>query len=410
MQINPNPGLRPTILTGQLPGTQVWQPGEIIKALALNDVAKGTARFRHNTLVFEAQLDRPMAKGETAQFRVLKGGEKPVLQYLQPQTEPVSTAINRAMMQQKPLAPVLARIVAYTASVPEQDASLPAEVVRTMKGLASALPGLDQLTRPDTLRQALSQSGTLLESHLRVLAEQRSGIQGKAPVPPSTAIVEGDLKAGLLKLLASIRPVQQQLPIGVGGVPHATFGNASTEYAPQPPVGRTVLRAGREPVAELLPGQKPVMPDLMKDVTAALGRINILQLFSGHADAAVQTWWTELPFVNASHVEVLPLVIEQDSSHVTGGDGKHRWTVNLGFDLDGIGALYARIAMVETQVSVQFWAEREESVDKVNSFLSTLRSDIESDGLSISILHCDHGQPSQTLTSALPDQTLELRA
>ncbi|PIE42648.1 MAG: hypothetical protein CSA49_00095 [Gammaproteobacteria bacterium] len=142
---------------------------------------------------------------------------------------------------------------------------------------------------------------------------------------------------------------------------------------------------------------------LIKNTKEAISRLNLHQL-SNLTDTARQESATaqtslsfELPVLSNTGLALFQFRIqeeENDNSNTTDpADLKRKWVVHMGFDLEGLGAMYCQITLVGVSASVTFWAEEKATVNRSQQHLDELRGNLTNLGVTIKDMQCIEGSP-----------------
>lgn len=398
MQITPtNQGLANArvTLTSPAAGEQDWQAGQILEAVVVS-ADHGTLTLRIGNLLVQAQTQSPLKPGQTLNLQVLKAGVPPVLQLVPEESapDPALVALRSALPRQDGLPPLLANLaqLAQTTGGRAQ-LPLPAPSAQAGEQVFNHLPGVETVTTPRGLRQALLDSGLFLENRL---AQALSNGQ-----PPN---LDADLKAGLIRLLTTLtgaRPSEQP----------ATSASAATadRPVPTPPPLRgapVTPQARSEPnlAAHLSSAQNT--NTLAHQVESGLARIQLGQLASVPSTPdARPLWMLELPVRNGSDTNVFHLQIDQEGSRGGRDAPTPMWSVTLAFDLAALGPVRARVTVVDKQVSVGIWTEHESTAQLFDRHLQTLGTRLQESGLRVGHLTCQTGAPQQPEPDPNTDNT-----
>lgn len=242
-----------------------------------------------------------------------------------------------AAVQQGGLAPLMADLVqaAGNPGLPPTVRSAAAQV------LAQASPANAGVT-PADLARALSRSGLFLEANLAA--------------EPQTSPVGQDMKAGLLVL-------NQALAAWLAGAPRARQ-IANPARTPPPPYRAGSTRAQPSATPSLATDAAPsaVGQRLMAETKAAIARQELLQIASLPAapddvlEAQVTRWMFEIPFTTPQGASVAQFEISRDGRS---GGGQPAWRVAFSLDIEPLGPIHARVALVGEQAVVSLWAERD---------------------------------------------------
>jgi hypothetical protein len=134
--------------------------------------------------------------------------------------------------------------------------------------------------------------------------------------------------------------------------------------------------------------------ELLQQAEASLARLQLNQLASlpQGRDTGLE-WLLDLPVRRGEETDIWSLGIRRDEGE-DGRDPEQQgplWTVQLAFDLPGLGPMQARVSLRGEQVSTWFWATREETMPLLQDHLRELRRELEASGLRVGELHCLRG-------------------
>jgi hypothetical protein len=352
------------------PLNRAWQVGQILQAAVVERHEDGALRLRIGNTVVDARSTLPLATGQTLTVQVTHSGEQAILRLVQtPDQDPRLTQAWRDLLPKqlelKEALPDLAR--ATRQAFGAESKTLPAALRAALQDLARALPSTQELARPDTLKQALANSGLFLENKLAqaVLTNE----------PPA---LTRDLKAQLTRVTHELA--------------------SQTVSAPT---------SGRAPVADTLP---PDLKQLATTAEGSLARMQVNQLASlpPETPAAPIAINVELPVRHGTALSSLGVHIEQEA-----GDDTARaraFSVWLSLDLPNVGRVEARVRLVGENVSVNFFAEQPATADLFRDHLPLLQRGIEAEGLQAGPLHCDAGVPPTPFAGPRPSGLLDERA
>jgi len=290
--------------------------------------------------------------GNTVQTGDLKRPQPPLAQT---QTQPAQTPVQSG----------------NTAELAVLKGLLEPKVLEQIKTLLNQVGAVEKGISPELLRQALDQSGILLETKLAM---------GQ---PPSI-----DLKSSLLRLLFSIRPTAQA----------SEQGNVQTQQQSSQTgsLNASLLRA---------------MNEIQAQAESALARINMNQLASVAGDSDTrQVWQYELPLRHQEQTTGFMIRIEREAKP---GETPEQacWSVLINFDLEPMGPISAKIGLSSDEVSSHFVAERSESVQKVEQALPKLDQAFQRAGLNVKHLSVRQGKAIQPPTASnLSRQLLDEKA
>lgn len=140
--------------------------------------------------------------------------------------------------------------------------------------------------------------------------------------------------------------------------------------------------------------------DLLQQTEAALARVHLNQLASlpREGEHRLVEWLFDIPVRRGNDVDFWSARLFRD----TDGDTKARdtapaqWSVQLAFDLPGLGPMQAQINLHGERVSTHFWATREETLPLVHGNLKALRRNMLEVGLEVGDIDCRLGAIPET--------------
>ncbi|MCW9058300.1 MAG: flagellar hook-length control protein FliK [Gammaproteobacteria bacterium] len=192
-------------------------------------------------------------------------------------------------------------------------------------------------------------------------------------------------------------------------------GGQPMPLPPPPPLRGQPPHAQARGVASLQ-AQLPaplLRAELLQQAEASVARLQISQLASlpQSRDTGLE-WLLDLPVRRGEETDVWSLGIRRDESR--GGRDQEQqgplWTVQLAFDLPGLGPMQARVSLRGEQVSTWFWATREDTMPLLQDHLQELRRELEASGLQVDQLHCLRGSmPGNPEAAATRDPILDER-
>ena len=274
--------------------------------------------------------------------------------------------------------------------------------------LLGLIPEMQQLGDAKAVAAALARSGVFLEA--RLLAGQTDGLQG-------------DLKAGLLRLLAQMPNLPGSTPLGAQA--GATLGQALPAFARQALGSLAQSNARQLAIGFPLPTRLPPgledesdLEMLLKLAAAAVSRLQTHQLSSlaqtqvGPDGSLVTTWQLELPMRDQQ--EIVPLQIKMQREDQPKKQDKERgeplWKIELAFDVAPLGPLQVQAQLTCGTLSSQLWAERSATAQLVAAELAHLRERLQAAGLNVGELSCRQGTPPQGPSTRLEQRFVDEKA
>ena len=168
--------------------------------------------------------------------------------------------------------------------------------------------------------------------------------------------------------------------------------------APPPPLAGTVPvpQAAVASSLDLLNRLGNLRADLLQQVEAALARTQLQQLAvlpRDDGERALLEWLLEVPVRRGDDIDLWSLRIfrEAQESQRQRARQAQRWTVQLAFDLPGLGPMQVQVSLAGEQVSTRFWAAQEDTLPLVREHLHELRQALLDAGLDVGDLDCQTG-------------------
>lgn len=243
----------------------------------------------------------------------------------------IQHALLRCLPQQTPLHGLLPQLQHLAAITPQN------RVAETLQWLARAmleqLPSPPQLAQPERLQQTWLHSGTFLESQL---AQKTAH---------SAWQIDQDFKAQLVKLVQALRD--------------ATATPIHIDDAAAP------------------------LDALRQTAEGVLAKITLNQLASLPSnDAPKQVWLVDLPVWDPQAETPAPrLQIEKETHASTPEHPTDAWSVILTVTPPGLGTLRCKIRLLQQQISVYFFSDRQEITQLIQTHLETLQRQLQDKGL-----------------------------
>jgi hypothetical protein len=180
------------------------------------------------------------------------------------------------------------------------------------------------------------------------------------------------MKGALLRLVAILK-----------GQPLCS--EASDVEVDPPLLYRGVLPQGRLPLPLELASTNDAtdfLPRLSTDVQAALARLEVAQL-----QATPGHWLVEIPVQNEDGADVLQLMLKHEQ------EAEQDWTMGFSLDLPSLGPIVGELHLRGLRLSVRLWAQRRDTLDRLEDQFDDMRARIEATGLFLDQLSCQLGLP-----------------
>jgi len=337
-----------------------WRIGSVLSARPLGVTEQGLMVLQVGALTVEAEAPGTKLPPQF-QVRVLSLGAQPQLEILAGDSQLDSTvnqALRERLPQQNGYAPLLATVGALSQWAMAKQ--LPPYLRSALALLEHSMSTPQELSTPEGVRQAVNRSGLFLESQL-----------AQAPASDATT-AHDDMKGALLRLVAILK--DQPLT-----------GESSDAEVDPPLLYRGVLPQGRLPLPYELSNTSDAtdfLPRLYTDVQAALARMEVAQL-----QATPGHWLVEIPVQDTDGADVLQLLLKQEQ------EGEQNWTMGFSLDLPSLGPVAGELHLRGLRLSVKLWAQRRETVDRLEDQFDDLRARIDATGLFLDQLSCQFGLP-----------------
>lgn len=215
---------------------------------------------------------------------------------------------------------------------------------------------------PETVRSLFLASGLFLEAGLA---------QSRTPRAD-------DLKSLLLRMVTILQGNSHQ-----NGVQHLIQRLISRSQNPKPEGAQQEL-------------QTQVLHQLRKATEGALAKLELQQLQSlpQKEDEARQSWHFALTLNEEAKFREVEARITREQARRQQQDSE-RWNVDLHFDFEASGPMDARIQLQQTQIQVNFWASRSQTLERIRTLLPRLERALAKAGLEVTQLGAWPGAQSR---------------
>lgn len=288
---------------------------------------------------------------------------------------------------------------------------LPAAARQALESLLSRLPVSNNLvpgagtqnTSVQQVRQWVAESGLFAESRLT-----RS---------PSPALP--DLKLAIGRIITSLLAER-------GGDPVSAFNRLTPLASPELVQAPLQFPRSTTTAAPSASADPDSTGQTLRLLAGMLNRITVNQLHSqilsaragGEGPAPSSTMLLDLPWVTPQNEPgIAQLRIEQHTENEGSESNKNKaraataseWHLNLAIDLELAGTLNFEVSLRHQEVSARVWAEKQETLKKVNAELPLLRRSLTELGLEVTNLEPRRGSPAAPITK-LEHRLVDTRA
>jgi flagellar hook-length control protein FliK len=135
--------------------------------------------------------------------------------------------------------------------------------------------------------------------------------------------------------------------------------------------------------------------DLLQQIEAALARIQLHQLAAlpREGERGLLEWLLEVPIRRGDDIDLWSMRIfaeHRQQQHEVRRQVPS-WSVQLAFDLPGLGPIQAQVQLAGEQVSTRFWAEQQDTLPLLREHMHELRQALSDAGLDVDQLECQPG-------------------
>jgi len=342
-----------------------WRIGTVLSARPLGINPDGMMVLQIGALAVETEAPRGQLPPQF-QVRVLTLGAQPQLEVIAPQTaEPaMQVALRERLPQQNGYAPLLATLDALAQRPALRQ--LPAYLRPALALLEHGVRTPTEVTRGEGLEEAIHRSGLFLESQLA---------QSQVDM---AVLSQEDWKGALLRLASLL---DDYLPAR-----RPTPDSGSETPPPLQQRGPQAQPRVMLPAALLNDDVDALLSRLHGEVHAALARVEVAQLEA----TTVPAWMIEIPLQGEDGRDILQIQLQQT---VDADSGSAAWVLGFALDLPALGPLQGELQLRDLRLAVRLWAERADTVQRLERQFGTLRYQLSSVGLILDQLSCQQGLP-----------------
>lgn len=404
------------------------KPGDVINALVLALLKDDTFRLQMPNGILDVQTDKPLVPGTRVELAVKGTVSEPEL-FLTPLPDARTLRAGAATR----LGAQIETLARLPNAQPENIGQVAAAIVRDA---ATRQGGMAQLYAD--LGASLAQPKVALPAPVVAAAKQLFALRLDATTPD--AIDAGDIKAALARSGFTDNPAVATSAMPRSAVPldaravllalrealknwetaeRAPLQITSTPLSATPPSPTPARTAGPMlpyPNGPTVP-QAPADPSLPQNATpremalhlldktdSAIAREMLLKIASlpdrtestvRPAEPASHRMTFDIPMATPTGTAVAQLRIERDGAqHNADGITEPMWRASFSIDLEPIGAVHVRIALVGGKATVSMNAERAESAESLSAGLPLLEAGLRKAELEPGALNCQAGQPA----------------
>jgi hypothetical protein len=352
-----------------------WRVGQILEGIAVAKAAGGSVEIQIGADKVLARTDLALEPGQSLRFKVVSLGEPIVLQRVvdaEPtggDAETRADILRQVLPKQAPLAPMLEQLGPKAQQIATVDPKTSKRLATSVTALLTQLPDVQSVTQPHGTRVAIANSGTFLEAKLL------AGVLSGAPLP------DGDLKANLLRVAASLNELHGQLP-GANATQTVPADPHNAEY------GTTVQQ-------------------LSKSIEAGLARIELNQMNSVVHDPELPPAWSlDLPVRADDRIDAFQIKIEEDAHRHDPNAAPAGYAINISFELPDLGPVHAKLQLVGETLSASLWAEQAATHALIDANLERLRQRLTQADLNVAHLQSFLGRPTRSEALVAGDESL----
>lgn len=344
-----------------------WRIGTVLSARPLGINPDGLLVLQVGALTVETEAPAGQQLPSQFQVRVLTLGAQPQLELIGTSTPelPTQLAMRERLPQQNGYAPLLATLDALAQRPALRQ--LPAYLRPALALLEHGVRTPSEITRADGLEEAIKRSGLFLESQLAQPSLDMAGLS------------QEDWKGALLRLASLLDDY----------LPGRRASSSASETAP-PLQQRGVQAQPRAmlPLSLLDDDVDALLARLHGEVHAALARVEVAQLEATTTSA----WMIEIPLQGEDGRDILQVHMQRQGD----ADAGSSWTFGFAIDLPALGPVQGELQLRDLRLSVRLWAERADTVHRLEQQFGALRTALSSAGLILDQLSCQQGLPQST--------------
>ncbi len=389
-----------------------WFLGQVLTATVTSQKSADTVILKAQNQQIEVRTnpDKPLNVGDQLKLVVAKENNSVILRVLQQETpkmvhETKQQLLRESIPKQAGMEKLTTLLNQVSSNVKEALKLLPAPIEQQFKKLIEHLPAKTSLNNEVGLKTAIKDSGIFLEAKLLAetiikkspeqllkpagqSAKQTSGkITGQSTglITPHTSTLDiaKDLKTNLLQLSDVINKYKQQVE------------NQNSSFPKQGQL-KPMLETTKNAAAKTKNSTKAMNMALKldaeiinKQIESSIARIEVNQskAIVTH-DNQAPLWSVELPVKDKQDIDLLKLNIKADRDSKSNNEKEQLWTAHIKIDFENLGAVSARLSLIDKEVNATLWSENETLNKLINDNLFLLDKQIERCGLSTGNITC----------------------
>ena len=414
---------------------------EVVKLLAENrllvqTVVNASANGKSTTTSSPQQFDIDITKlvqqpkiGDTLDMKVVS--IKPLnIQFIPPAALPREQRILDNIRQllsrqvETPQLKVISNLI--------QQQSLPDSIRQVIDQLVQHTADKTQLSQPGRFQQAVSSSGTFMESKMLNQPMQANQSQDfKANLGKLLNVVElslADIKNGAVKPELNNLPSQVPSALSVAGKTPAQLLNvllsnnyrvpllltpstsfSSTINSPEQALSLAqLLTKPLTPLSQSLAASSKVVVShtellqLFKEVEGVHSKLQLNQLMTlkePESSNVSASWLFDVPIKDKHNLDLIQMQIDQHKHGDEVDKDNDIWKVKLRLDTQNLGPVQAMVTYHQSDVKIALKAERNESAELLTQYLPELEAAMDKLDLTTSQVSCSCGAVEKATTS-----------
>ncbi len=152
--------------------------------------------------------------------------------------------------------------------------------------------------------------------------------------------------------------------------------------------------------------------NLLKTVESALARTQLHQLNTlADLESGKLAWTLELPIRHKEEIDIIKMRIQRDANNSNTAQSQPI-SVTISVDLENTGPIVAKITLLNSELSIGFWAERNQIFNLIENNAENLATRLLDSGINTCDINCHQGIISADLATDPPpsDGLLDIEA